>query len=83
LKGKLYIQRTKSGARTKRLDAIECDLSLRDEQALAASGSNYLTLARARVDFISADGIMIHGLEESGPVNDKRVKYQEWWFTPN
>lgn len=90
MRGNLYIQRTKTGGQVKKPAPILCDLTLDGGNAFAfAANSKYKyvpsivgKLTRAIVSHVSADGLMIHGLEESGPEHNSVLRYQEWWFIP-
>lgn len=79
MKGTLYIQ-YKKGKRIKKPKPIECEIDL-GKDATAIAGVNAAIeamLSRARVEFISANGLMINGICKEG----YSLYYQEWWFVP-
>ena len=91
MKGTLYIQLDEKGKRLEKPEPLKCrmiDLG-KDGSAVAGVGqaikSNFrvLKLIRARVEFISADGMMIVGIVESGHDPFPILRYQEWWFVPS
>ena len=81
MKGTLYIQRDDKGRRIEKPKPIACEIDLDSEgEALAGVDRDIVaTLTKARVAFISADGLFISGLIES---ERDIVRYQEWWFVP-
>ncbi len=87
MKGTLYIQRNEKGQRIEKPTPVECEINLgRDGQAIAGVvGKIQLateTLTRARVEFISANGLFISGLVESHHRGIPTIRFQEWWFIP-
>lgn len=85
MKGTLYVQFDERGKRIKKPKALECEIDLgRDGTALASVGKRVVAdlLKRARVEFISANGLMISGIIESGSDPFPVLRYQEWWFVP-
>ena len=85
MKGTLYIQFDKRGKRIKKPEALECEVDLgRDGTALAGMGKRVVAdlLTRARVEFISANGLVISGVVKSGNDPFPVLRHQEWWFVP-
>jgi hypothetical protein len=86
MRGTLYVQRTKTGAQIKKPAAIVCDLAFDNDTAYVFIGSDQYPiskkLVRARVSLITPDGLKISGLEESGPIDNPTLRFQEWWFIP-
>jgi len=80
MKGTLYIQRYK-GRRIDKPKALECEIDMRKGgTTIAGMGRDVkATLHRSEVEFISANGLMIRGVEEHG---FDLLYYQEWWFIP-
>ena len=80
MKGTLYIQR-KSGRQIEKPEPLECEIDMRkDDISIAGVGSTIKAMLRkSRVEFISANGLMISGVEEHG---FQLLHYQEWWFIP-
>jgi len=80
MKGILYIQR-KNGLRIEAPSPLKCEIDLgKDGLAIAGiDGEIKATLKRAQVDFISANGLMLSGVEDG---NHLQLWYQEWWFIP-
>ena len=80
MKGTLYIQRDK-GVQVEKPEPLECKIDMRkDGMTIAGIGSQVKAiLHRSQVEFISANGLKINGVEEHGL---NRVHYQEWWFVP-
>jgi len=80
MKGTLYIQRRK-GVRLEKPEPIECEIDMRKcDMSIAGVGSTVKAiLHKSQVEFISANGLKISGVEEHGL---NRVHYQEWWFVP-
>lgn len=83
MKGTLYIQREK-GRRIEKPEALECEIDVRRGKiAIASVGSTVKArLHRAQVDFISANGLRLSGVEEHGIGLGQLLHYQEWWFVP-
>lgn len=84
MKGTLYIQLNKKGKRIKKPKPIECEIDLgKDTSAIAGIGTTVVAkLKRARVEFISANGLMISGVHEESYDPLPILRYQEWWFVP-
>ena len=84
MKGTLYIQRDDKGRRIEKPKPIECDIDLgKDASAVAGVGADIAAmLIRARVEFISANGLFISGLVKGHYKSIPSVQYQEWWFVP-
>lgn len=83
MKGTLYIQR-KKGIRIEKPEALECEIDMRRGK-IAIAGIGYTIKARlhrAQVDFISANGLRLSGVEEHGSSLGQILHYQEWWFIP-
>jgi len=84
MKGTLYIQRDDKGRRIAKPNPVECEIDLgKDASAIAGMGRDVVAmLVRARVEFISANGLFISGLVEGHYRSTPTVQYQEWWFMP-
>ena len=84
MKGTLYIQLDKKGKRIKKPKPVECEIDLgKDTSAIAGTETTIVAkLKRARVEFISANGLMISGIHEVGCDPFPILRYQEWWFIP-
>lgn len=80
MKGTLYIQRDK-GLQIDKPKPLKCEIDMRkDDIAIAGVGSTVKAiLHKSQVEFISANGLRISGVEEHG---FGLVHYQEWWFIP-
>ena len=80
MKGTLYIQRDK-GVRLEKPEPIECEIDMRKGD-LSIAGVGHAVKAmlhKSQVEFISANGLKISGVEEH---RLNHVHYQEWWFIP-
>ena len=84
MKGTLYIQLDEKGKRLEKPEPLECEIDLdKDGSAIAGVGRAIRAkLVRARVEFISANGMMIVGIVKSGSDPFPILRYQEWWFVP-
>ena len=85
MKGTLYIQRDSKGRWIEKPDPIECEIDLgRDGQIIAGVGRDIVAgpMIRARVEFISANGMFISGLEKTHYRGIPAMRYHEWWFVP-
>jgi len=89
MKGTLYIQRDDKARRIEKPEGegIECEINLgKNGSAIAGVvGKAQLVaepLIRARVEFISANGLFISGLVEDHHGGLPTVRFQEWWFVP-
>lgn len=80
MKGTLYIQRDK-GVLLEKPEPLECEIDMR-QGGLTIAGVGHTVKAmlhKSQVEFISANGLIISGVEEHG---FSRLHYQEWWFVP-
>ena len=87
MKGTLYVQYGSKGQKIEIPKSIECEIDLgKDGQAIAGVvGKTQLVtdpLVRARVEFISANGLFISGLVEGHYRGMPTARFQEWWFIP-
>ncbi len=87
MKGTLYIQRNEKGQIIEKPKSMECEINLgRDGQVVAGVvGKTQLVtdpLTRARVEFISANGLFISGRVEGHHRGILTIRFQEWWFIP-
>ena len=85
MKGTLYIQRDSKGRQIEKPAPIECEIDLgKDGQIIAGVDRDMVAepMVRARVEFISANGLFISGLEKTHYKGIPAVRYQEWWFVP-
>lgn len=85
MRGTLYIQIGKRGKRMKKPKPLYCKIDMgRDGTAIASVEMKIVAdlLEKARVEFISADGLMITGIVKDGNNPFPVLRYQEWWFVP-
>ena len=84
MRAKLFIQRKRDGTQIEKPKAEEVDLYVdKDGNAQAFKGNDLLSsLAVARIQFISANGISLIGVEDPTGQRSK-LFYQEWWCIPH
>ena len=85
MRGTLYIQRDSKGRQIEKPDPIECEIDLgKNGQIIAGVDCDMVAepMVRAHVEFISANGLFISGLEKTHYKGIPAVRYQEWWFVP-
>ena len=82
MKGILYIQLDRWGKRVNNPKPLVGNLDLgKDDTAIVTVGNQVKAkLTEASVRYISADGMMITGIEGNTMFNS--FQYQEWWFVP-